>query len=167
MFGKELSRSLNETLKAIGLQNKAQASLIDGVMKSLLKDTGGGSGGMAAALKPLMGDLTKAMKLVEAQTSVLEGIAVPDLGSADDKGDAEAALKALEEAVRKINAENNKQASELESLGKEIEKAAKDSGGDKDAARKVKAAQAALEKALKLIDEQTRALDEAKKALAG
>jgi len=38
---------------------------------------------------------------------------------------------------------------------------------DNDAGKKIKTATAALEKAVKLIDEQSKLLDEARKALAG
>lgn len=159
-----LSKTISQSLKPMATENKAQSAILEGLSKSLLRDTSGG--GMNKALKEMSGSLLKITKMIEMQNNLLTEIKPDALEGGDDGGEAEKA-KELEDAVKKITDENKKQAAEVEKLLSEIDKAAKEADGDKDAAKKIKTATVALEKAIKLIDEQSRLLDEARKALTG
>jgi chromosome segregation ATPase len=161
-----LSKAITQAVKPMTSENKSQASAIADIGKLLAK-TGGGGGAMAKATKEIASSLQKITKLIDAQTTLLDGIKAEDLiGDGKDDEAAEMA-KELEAEIKKITDENKKQAAEIEKILAEVEKAKKDAGDDKDAGKKIKAATAALEKAVKLIDEQSKLLEEAKKALAG
>ncbi len=163
---RQIGKVVAATTKSMTSENKVQVSALAGISKLLNKSASGGGAvkSMAKSTKDITSTLQKALKLVEAQTSVLEGLKPEDLAG-DGNGDDETA-KELEAAVKKITDENKKQAAELEKLLTDVDKAAKEAGDDKDAGKKIKTATAALEKAVKLIDEQSKLLDEARKALA-
>ncbi len=155
-FGKEISRIVGPIIS----QNKAQSSAIGEMMKNVAKVLDRQDG---TPSRTIMSDLTKALKLVEAQTQVLTGIDVPEAGK-DDR-DTAAALKEVTDGLRKIVEENRKQAAEIDDLGKQVDDAAGEADG-RDQAKKVKTATDLLDKARRLVDEQTRLLDEVRKTLA-
>lgn len=160
-----ISKVVTQTTKAMASENKMQSAILGEVAKSLQKGSGNGNG-LSKATKDVLASLTKISKMVEMQNTLLDGVKIDALVG-DDKDEGAEQARELAEAVKRITDENKKQASELDSLKAEVEKAAKDAGDDKDTAKRVKAASAAIEKAVKLIDEQSKLLDEAKKALAG
>ncbi len=159
-----IGKSVSKTIAPILAQNKSQLSELNKAMDGVMK-TAGAAGNIAGQLKPLFANVEKTVKLIDAQTALLEAVTKLNLDLGEDK-DAQGKLDALKAAAQRVADENRKQADQLEDLTEEVEKAAKD-GSDKGEAKKVKAATAALEKALKLIEEQNKALDEVRKALAG
>lgn len=164
MFG-SLNKSIGPLVSKIVTQNKGQESTIGGLVKAVEK-LGGGKSGVGSQMKPMMGDLQKVLKLLSAQTAVLEKIGdVKVDGGGDDDKELQKALDDLLTEAKRIAAENDKQISELEGLAKEIDAAMKDAGSDKDAAKKIKIATAAMEKAQKLVSEQNKAMSEVVKAL--
>jgi RNA processing factor Prp31 len=156
-----IGKSVSKAIGPILAQNKGQAGLIGDLVKNIGKTLGSGDAG---ALKSLTGDLSKALKLVEAQTQVLAGIEVPEADGKADKAQADV-VREINDALKTMLDENRRQTAAIEDLAREVEAAGKDGGG-RDDAKKVKTASDLLEKARKLVDEQSKLLEEVRKVMA-
>lgn len=161
-----IGKAVTQTLKTMTTQNKGQVADLNGIMKGALKALEpAADGGMSKVMQDLSNSIGKVTKLIGAQYDVMANLKLPESTGGGDKAAADA-LKDIEATIKRITDENRKQLADLEDLAKEVEDAGKDSGGDKDAAKKVKKAGELLEKAQKLVDEQSKLLDEARKTLA-